>query len=219
MPVFGRKLLMLMKSSMRSVSLCSYFGIRLFPLSLAVLSVRFGIEEETIQSWLWYYAECLAMLKEELIQMPESFPEDIKFPCVVDGTGTIYEPAHNLYPLDRRFFGHKRNIASWNYQVTLSATDSRLLGVHGPYPVGAAFNDASENSIYLACSCLGPKPPGSSTAKASLVFNLLKSDGQLSLLTTFTLQYWNGSGPWPQGIVVLCQSCGLYCVRFVQCPF
>lgn len=117
------------------------FFFKTYPTE-SVLAVRFGIDEETVRSWIWYYAEALAMLKEDLIKMPESFPDNIHFPCVVDGTHClIFEPAHDLFPLDTDHYGHKRNTAAYNYQIALSSFESKLYRVDGPYPAGK-FNDA-----------------------------------------------------------------------------
>ena len=103
----------------------------------SVLSVKFDLEEETIRLWCWYYADCLQMLKEKLVIMPDVF-DDVPFPLSVDGTHcTCYEPPHPEFPIDTAYWSHKHGTAAYNYQVALSTTESKILGVHGPYPAGA----------------------------------------------------------------------------------
>ncbi len=109
----------------------------------AVLAVRFDIDEDTVRLWLWYYAEALAILKDEVIFMPDSFPEEIKFPLVVDGTHcTMFRQKHDMYPVDTAYYGHKRKTDSLNYQVALSTFESKLYRMDGPYPAGA-YSDAT----------------------------------------------------------------------------
>ena len=78
------------------------------------------------------------MLKEEKIGMPDSFNANIFFPLSVDGTHcTLFEPMHELYPMDRGYFSHKDHRAAYNYQIALSTTEQRIYAVHGPYPAGS----------------------------------------------------------------------------------
>ena len=104
----------------------------------SVLAVRFDLGEETVRLWVWYYAEAIAMLKEEMIALPDHFDAEVSFPLVVDGThATIYEPMHEDYPMDTSYFGHKHNRASLNYQIAMSTFEQKVYSVDGPYPAGA----------------------------------------------------------------------------------
>lgn len=107
-----------------------------------VLAVRFGMSEKEIRRWLWFYAECLKELSTALIRLiPEDFDDRIALPMVVDGTHCmIYEPMHDLYPMDSDYYSHKHHTACYAYQVTISTTESKILSLHGPYPAGK-YND------------------------------------------------------------------------------
>lgn len=52
----------------------------------------------------------------------------------------IYEPMHELYPMDRDYFSHKHHTAAYAYQLTLSTRESKILSIHGPFPAGK-FSD------------------------------------------------------------------------------
>ena len=107
----------------------------------SVLAVRYDLSEKELRLWLWYYAECLSFLSQSLISMPESFDDRLHFPMVVDGTHCmIYEPMHELYPMDRDYFSHKHHTAAYAYQLTLSTRESKILSIHGPFPAGK-FSD------------------------------------------------------------------------------
>ena len=81
------------------------------------------------------------VLSQSLISMPESFDDRLHFPMVVDGTHCmIYEPMHELYPMDRDYFSHKHHTAAYAYQLTLSTRESKILSIHGPFPAGK-FSD------------------------------------------------------------------------------
>ena len=103
----------------------------------AVLAVQFDLLEDTVRLWTWYYARCLEILSEDLIVMPDVFDPTIPFPLAVDGTHcTIYEPMHDRFPMDRSYFSHKHHTSGFNYQITVSTTESRILSIHGPFPAG-----------------------------------------------------------------------------------
>jgi hypothetical protein len=103
----------------------------------SVLAVRFDLGEETVRLWLWYYAEAIALLKENKIKMPDHFHADISYPMVVDGIhATCYEPMDEYYPMDTGYFGHKHNTASLAYQVAVSTFEQQIYSVDGPYPAG-----------------------------------------------------------------------------------
>lgn len=113
------------------------FWLKSYPTE-GILAVRFNLGEETIRLWCWYYVNCLAILSETLIQMPETFGPDIKFPMAVDGTHcTIYEPMHDRFPMDRSYYSHKHHSAGFNYQVTVSTTEQKIYSIDGPYPAGS----------------------------------------------------------------------------------
>ena len=112
------------------------FWLKNYPTE-SVLAVQFNLLEDTVRMWIWYYARCLEILSESYIQMPDSFDRRVHFPLAVDGTHcTIYEPMHDLYPMDRSYFSHKHHTAGFNYQVTVSTTQPKILSIHGPYPAG-----------------------------------------------------------------------------------
>ena len=109
----------------------------------SVLAVRFNLGEDTIRLWCWHYAQCLEILSEESIYLDEEndFKEDVTFPMAVDGTHCmIYEPMHELFPMDSSYYSHKHHTSGFNYQVSVSTTEQRILSIHGPYPAGA-YND------------------------------------------------------------------------------
>lgn len=115
--------------------LCLYW-LKNYPTE-SVMAVKFNMDEKRIRVWLWYYVECLSELGGELIKLPHHFPDNIHFPLAVDGTHCmIYEPMHQLYPMDKDFFSHKRKTAAYAYQIAISTTESKILSIDGPYPAG-----------------------------------------------------------------------------------
>ena len=112
------------------------FWLKTYPTE-AVLAVRYNLPEKDVRLWCWYYAECLKVLSETLIVMPDQFDDKVPFPLAVDGTHCmIYEPMHNLYPMDRGYFSHKHHTACYTYQLAVSTTESKILSIHGPYAAG-----------------------------------------------------------------------------------
>lgn len=60
------------------------FWLKNYPTE-GVLAVRFNLGEETIRLWCWHYANCLAILSEDLIAMPQTFDPNIPFPMANSG--------------------------------------------------------------------------------------------------------------------------------------
>lgn len=112
------------------------FWMKSYPTE-SVMAVQFDLQEETLRLWLWYYARCLALLSEILIQMPDQFHHNIAFPLAVDGTHcTCYEPMHDRFPMDSSYYSHKHHTSGFNYQVTVSTFEAKIYSVDGPYPAG-----------------------------------------------------------------------------------
>ena len=101
------------------------------------LSSQFDLDEETIRSWCWYYAECIAEMAEDVIKLPQLDPQ-IQYPIAVDGIHCrSEEPKHPTDPYDKgmssKKYGKK---AAFSYEVAVSMTNQSIAWIRGPFQAG-----------------------------------------------------------------------------------
>jgi hypothetical protein len=101
----------------------------------SILAGRWNLDEKTIRLWVEYYAECLSIICEGKIQLPDEWDDDI-FVGVVDGTHSrCFKPSHPEFPFDASYKSHKLGKDGLAYEVMLDMKGNPIW-INGPYPAG-----------------------------------------------------------------------------------
>ena len=110
----------------------------------SILAGRWNLDEKTIRLWTEYYGECLQILCEGKVKLPDDWGSDT-FVGVVDGTHCgCYKPSHPEFPFDASYKSHKLGKDGLAYEVMINMIGLPIW-INRPYPAGhpdiAIYND------------------------------------------------------------------------------
>lgn len=107
----------------------------------------FDTSPKTLRTWCWYYIECLHALKAQKIVFP-TFDDEVEgdekndiWIVTVDGVHcATYEPKHEVYSKDPKYFSHKKRRAGLCCELGVDLFASNLIWMNGPFPAGRNDN-------------------------------------------------------------------------------
>ena len=116
------------------------------------LASRFGIDEDTVGLWVWYYLSKISGLKSAKIKWPTNWG-NVRFIISVDGVNFgINEPIHPTLNKDKKYFDRKGGKAGLTYEIALHLWENRVVWLNGPFPANAGtdkniFNEKGLESM------------------------------------------------------------------------
>ena len=101
----------------------------------AILAGRWKLDDDTVRLWTNYYAECLQIMCDNKIKLPDEWGNNV-FVGVVDGTHCrCYKPTHPEFPFDSTYKSYKLGKDGLAYEVMVDM-NGRPIWINGPYPAG-----------------------------------------------------------------------------------
>ena len=107
------------------------------------------LSDTHIRKLIWKYVPIIGQLLSTKIGFPAAWnpdedneKESTIFILTVDGVHCpIWEPMHEIYSKNPKYYSHKYHKAGLNYEIGISIFENQCVWVNGPYPAGS--NDIS----------------------------------------------------------------------------